>query len=143
MQVIDTAMQTKPEPKNENTHIVKPDWFWYSIQNGFADENEYLYKDVSYPALIVFEMFLTCSSSSSIWRVSLMRQLPATQIGASHCLSVSTAIITTTNVSENCSRKKCTRQHPAVRANEDRPCQMLDYCLRPAVYWTTQPVRVC
>lgn len=40
-------MQSKPEPKNENTHIVKPDWFWYSIQNGFADENEYLYKDVS------------------------------------------------------------------------------------------------
>lgn len=47
IQVTDTTVQTKPEPMNENTHIVKPDWFWYSIQNGFADENEYLYKDVS------------------------------------------------------------------------------------------------
>lgn len=47
MQVIDTAHQAKPEPRNENTHIVKPDWFWYSIQNGFADEKDYLYKDVS------------------------------------------------------------------------------------------------
>lgn len=46
-QVAETTVQMKPEPKNENTHIVKPDWFWYSIQNGFADENEYLYKDVS------------------------------------------------------------------------------------------------
>lgn len=37
--------QAKPEPKNNKTHIVKSDWFWYTIQNGYADEADYLFGD--------------------------------------------------------------------------------------------------
>ncbi|KAH8402863.1 hypothetical protein KR222_008098, partial [Zaprionus bogoriensis] len=35
----------KPEPKNHNTHILKSDWFWYTIQNGYANEMDYLFGD--------------------------------------------------------------------------------------------------
>lgn len=45
-QVVDMAIQSKPEPKNTNTHIVKLDWFWYTIQNGYADELDYLFENV-------------------------------------------------------------------------------------------------
>lgn len=38
---------SKPEPKNHNTHILKSDWFWYTIQNGYANEMDYLFGDVS------------------------------------------------------------------------------------------------
>ncbi|XP_062552492.1 protein ECT2 isoform X2 [Armigeres subalbatus] len=38
-------VSSKPEPKNTKTHIVKTDWFWYTIQNGYADEGEYLFGD--------------------------------------------------------------------------------------------------
>lgn len=48
-QVVDTAVQSKPEPKNTNTHIVKSDWFWYTIQNGYADELDYLFENVRIP----------------------------------------------------------------------------------------------
>lgn len=41
------STQTKPEPKNHRTHILKSDWFWYTIQNGYADEMDYLFGDVS------------------------------------------------------------------------------------------------
>ncbi|XP_055380892.1 protein ECT2 [Condylostylus longicornis] len=34
-----------PEPKSHKTHIVKADWFWYTIQNGYADETLYLFGD--------------------------------------------------------------------------------------------------
>ncbi|XP_055911417.1 protein ECT2 isoform X3 [Eupeodes corollae] len=37
--------QAKPEPKNSRTHILKSDWFWYTIQNGYADEMDYLFGD--------------------------------------------------------------------------------------------------
>ncbi|XP_030571503.1 protein ECT2 isoform X1 [Drosophila novamexicana] len=36
---------SKPEPKNHNTHILKSDWFWYTIQNGYANEMDYLFGD--------------------------------------------------------------------------------------------------
>ncbi|TMW51769.1 hypothetical protein DOY81_003150 [Sarcophaga bullata] len=39
------ATQAKPEPKNHRTHILKSDWFWYTIQNGYADEMDYLFGD--------------------------------------------------------------------------------------------------
>ncbi|XP_034107800.1 protein ECT2 isoform X4 [Drosophila nasuta] len=35
----------KPEPKNHNTHILKSDWFWYTIQNGYANEMDFLFGD--------------------------------------------------------------------------------------------------
>ncbi|XP_050094713.1 protein ECT2 isoform X2 [Anopheles aquasalis] len=38
-------VQTKPETKNKNTHIVKADWFWYTIQAGYANEVDYLFAD--------------------------------------------------------------------------------------------------
>lgn len=41
------ATVSKPEPKNHNTHILKSDWFWYTIQNGYANEMDYLFGDVS------------------------------------------------------------------------------------------------
>ena len=48
LQVVDEhATQAKPEPKNHRTHILKSDWFWYTIQNGYADEMDYLFGDVS------------------------------------------------------------------------------------------------
>lgn len=48
IQVVDEhATQAKPEPKNHRTHILKSDWFWYTIQNGYADEMDYLFGDVS------------------------------------------------------------------------------------------------
>ncbi|XP_039964790.1 protein ECT2 isoform X2 [Bactrocera tryoni] len=37
--------QAKPELKNHRTHILKSDWFWYTIQNGYADEMDYLFGD--------------------------------------------------------------------------------------------------
>lgn len=40
-------IQSKPEVRNNRTHIVKSDWFWYTIQNGYADETDYLFGDVS------------------------------------------------------------------------------------------------
>ncbi|XP_038117927.1 protein ECT2 isoform X2 [Culex quinquefasciatus] len=44
--VVDEHVVTsKPEPKNTKTHIVKADWFWYTIQNGYADEGRYLFGD--------------------------------------------------------------------------------------------------
>ncbi|XP_058457898.1 protein ECT2 isoform X2 [Malaya genurostris] len=44
--VVDEHVVTsKPEVKNNKTHIVKADWFWYTIQNGYADEGYYLFGD--------------------------------------------------------------------------------------------------
>ena len=40
-------VQTHLETKSTKTHIVKAAWFWFTIQNGYAYEMEYLYKDVS------------------------------------------------------------------------------------------------
>lgn len=41
----DDAGQDKQELKNSKTHIVKSEWFWYTIQNGYADESDYLFGD--------------------------------------------------------------------------------------------------
>lgn len=35
----------KQELKNGKAHIVKSEWFWYTIQNGFANETDYLFGD--------------------------------------------------------------------------------------------------
>ncbi|XP_058125472.1 protein ECT2 isoform X2 [Anopheles ziemanni] len=43
--VYEHVVQTKPETKNKNTHIVKADWFWYTIQSGYANEVDYLFAD--------------------------------------------------------------------------------------------------
>lgn len=57
LQVVDEhATQAKPEPKNHRTHILKSDWFWYTIQNGYADEMDYLFGDVSIEELIRGDM---------------------------------------------------------------------------------------
>ncbi|XP_053674461.1 protein ECT2 [Anopheles nili] len=46
MPVVDEhVVQSKPETKNKNTHIVKADWFWYTIQAGYANEIDYLFAD--------------------------------------------------------------------------------------------------
>ncbi|XP_054086250.1 protein ECT2 isoform X2 [Zeugodacus cucurbitae] len=45
MVVDEHTTQAKPEPKNHRTHILKSDWFWYTIQNGYADEMDYLFGD--------------------------------------------------------------------------------------------------
>ncbi|XP_036338298.1 protein ECT2 isoform X1 [Rhagoletis pomonella] len=45
MVVDEHTTQTKPDPKNHRTHILKSDWFWYTIQNGYADEMDYLFGD--------------------------------------------------------------------------------------------------
>ncbi|XP_053689992.1 protein ECT2 [Sabethes cyaneus] len=45
MVVDEHIVSSKPEPKNNKTHIVKADWFWYTIQNGYADEGYYLFGD--------------------------------------------------------------------------------------------------
>lgn len=51
-------IQAKPEVRSNRTHIVKSDWFWYTIQNGYADEGDYLFGDVSkfhlFRVLLVF-----------------------------------------------------------------------------------------
>ncbi|XP_058828945.1 protein ECT2 isoform X2 [Topomyia yanbarensis] len=39
------VITSKPEVKNNKTHIVKADWFWFTIQNGYADEGSYLFGD--------------------------------------------------------------------------------------------------
>lgn len=41
----DDAGQEKQELKNSKTHIVKSEWFWYTIQNGYAAESDYLFGD--------------------------------------------------------------------------------------------------
>ncbi|XP_037720034.1 protein ECT2 isoform X4 [Drosophila subpulchrella] len=43
--VEEQSTATKPEPKNNHTHILKSDWFWYTIQNGYANEMDYLFGD--------------------------------------------------------------------------------------------------
>lgn len=35
----------RPDIRSSNTHIVKADWFWLSIQNGYANEMDHLYCD--------------------------------------------------------------------------------------------------
>ncbi|XP_049291037.1 protein ECT2 isoform X2 [Anopheles funestus] len=46
MPVVDEhVVQARPETKNKNTHIVKADWFWYTIQAGYANEIDYLFAD--------------------------------------------------------------------------------------------------
>ncbi|XP_053956531.1 protein ECT2 isoform X1 [Anastrepha ludens] len=45
MVVDEHTTQSKPDPKNHRTHILKSDWFWYTIQNGYADEMDYLFGD--------------------------------------------------------------------------------------------------
>lgn len=58
-QVVDEhTTVSKPEPKNHNTHILKSDWFWYTIQNGYANEMDYLFGDVS--ALSPFPAVFSC-----------------------------------------------------------------------------------
>ncbi|XP_037958476.1 protein ECT2 isoform X2 [Teleopsis dalmanni] len=37
------TVQAKPEPKSQYTYILKSDWFWYTIQMGFARESDYLF----------------------------------------------------------------------------------------------------
>ncbi|XP_058055313.1 protein ECT2 [Anopheles bellator] len=39
------AVHSKLEAKNKNTHIVKADWFWYTIQAGYANEIDFLFAD--------------------------------------------------------------------------------------------------
>ncbi|XP_052872644.1 protein ECT2 [Anopheles cruzii] len=39
------AVHSKLETKNKNTHIVKADWFWYTIQAGYANEIDFLFAD--------------------------------------------------------------------------------------------------
>ncbi|XP_002068972.3 protein ECT2 [Drosophila willistoni] len=36
---------TKPEPNNKSSHILKSDWFWYYIKDGYANERDYLFGD--------------------------------------------------------------------------------------------------
>ncbi|XP_043951377.1 protein ECT2 isoform X4 [Drosophila biarmipes] len=43
--VVEERSEKKPEPKNNHTHILKSDWFWYTIQNGYANEMDYLFGD--------------------------------------------------------------------------------------------------
>lgn len=45
--VDDHTVQSKPET-NGRTHILKADWFWYTIQNGYANEMDYQFGDVSF-----------------------------------------------------------------------------------------------
>lgn len=40
-----TELPEKPDLRNGNTHIVKSDWFWFTIQNGYANEMDYLFCD--------------------------------------------------------------------------------------------------
>ena len=48
VQVVDEhIVQTLPDKTNPKTHIVKAAWFWFTIQNGYAYENEYQFSDVS------------------------------------------------------------------------------------------------
>lgn len=35
----------RPDIRSSNTHIVKADWFWFTIQNGYANEMDHLYCD--------------------------------------------------------------------------------------------------
>lgn len=35
----------KPDIRNANTHILKSEWFWFTIQNGYANEMDYLFCD--------------------------------------------------------------------------------------------------
>uniref|UniRef100_A0A1B0CPY3 Uncharacterized protein n=1 Tax=Lutzomyia longipalpis TaxID=7200 RepID=A0A1B0CPY3_LUTLO len=39
------AVHSKLDVINSKTHILKADWFWYTIQNGFADETDYRFDD--------------------------------------------------------------------------------------------------
>lgn len=48
IQVIDEhVIQSKPEIRNNKTHILRAQWFWYTIQNGYANELDYQFGDVS------------------------------------------------------------------------------------------------
>ncbi|KAL9928039.1 protein ECT2-like [Glossina fuscipes fuscipes] len=42
------ATPMKPESKSNRTHILKSDWFWYTIKNGYAIEKNYLFDDSLY-----------------------------------------------------------------------------------------------
>lgn len=60
-QVVDEhVVQAKPETKNKNTHIVKADWFWYTIQAGYANECDYLFADVSVVTIVTDVLDLFC-----------------------------------------------------------------------------------
>lgn len=37
--------EDRPDIRSGNTHIVKADWFWFTIQNGYANEMDHLYSD--------------------------------------------------------------------------------------------------
>lgn len=63
-------MQTLPDPKNTKTHIVKAAWFWFTIQNGYAYEMEYLFSDVSID-LKIFKIFAATEFQYSFWRIFL------------------------------------------------------------------------
>lgn len=41
------TVQTKLDVLSSKTFVLKVDWFWYTIQNGYADESDYLFGDVS------------------------------------------------------------------------------------------------
>lgn len=48
MQIVDEhTVQAKLDTLSSKTYVLKADWFWYTIQNGYADETDYLFGDVS------------------------------------------------------------------------------------------------
>lgn len=47
-QVVDEVQASVPQSVIGHAHIVKPEWFWISVQNeGAADESEYKFEGVS------------------------------------------------------------------------------------------------
>ena len=48
LQIVDEhTVQAKLDVLSSKTFVLKADWFWYTIQNGYADEADYLFGDVS------------------------------------------------------------------------------------------------
>lgn len=48
IQIVDEhTVQAKLDVLSSKTFVLKADWFWYTIQNGYADESDYLFGDVS------------------------------------------------------------------------------------------------
>lgn len=56
LQIVDEQnVQAKLDVPSSKTFVLKADWFWYTIQNGYADETDYLFEQVS-----VIVLWLLC-----------------------------------------------------------------------------------
>lgn len=121
-----------PEVKSNRTHIVKSDWFWYTIQNGYADEADYLFGDVSsFHVLMQF----TCYRFSPFCST-----LTASQIPLARSVETRIPLVLISENGNDC-HNGCPELRSVAAENGVRPAVMQVSLVCPVACWITPQVR--